>query len=56
MFVLSEEGQAEAPSPSPQAAQCLPLPLLHLPGLPASSASKRRLGFTCLASQQSSQV
>lgn len=42
--VLSGEGQTEV-TPPPQAPQCYPLPFSHLPGLPASSASKRQAGL-----------
>lgn len=57
MFVLSEEGQAsEAFSLQPPGLSVPPPPLLAPARLPASSVSKRRLGFTCLASEKSSLV
>ena len=37
-------GQTEVPPPPP-GPSVLPLPFLHLPGLPASSASKRQAGL-----------
>ena len=42
--VLSGGGTPRCPLP-PQAPQCSPLSFLHLPGLPASSASKRQAGL-----------
>lgn len=42
--VLSGGGRPRCPLPAP-GPSVLPLPFLHLPGLPASSASKRQAGL-----------